>query len=849
MNAWTLVVGDEPLLDLARAWAGTGLLGRSYWARVEDCDGAHLSAHGLRCQRLPGGESVVLDLVEALAEDDPDAGLRVIWTRRHAAGTEAETDLAGMEALDALLLQRANWVERIDLVAPQSDHLTAYPTAHPRWETIVVGEEDASTPGGTTRVPADATPQLLHAACVLGGVLGGVAGRVEPRSASGAQHTRAATAFSRIVTGRASLTDAMARFVREGLPGASALDVHPSDHTDEGAQVLLRDSHDLLRRPVPQGITFLHPATQTFSDREDMGLATFLARLAGFVDYLFHRSTPLSGRDLVDNQIADLLEQEDLGFQVVRHEPGVVDILNYADEDAALVQYLHRLWGEERDRAQDGRPDPELWQELVDLATALVDGGPLPPGLPTITRGERRIAVPLERVQGGGVLGTDPEAAIAGVPHRPLADATAAATRSRVDALVQSAAPALQGTGTVTSAVTDRIAATIARVDDLLRREQRERLGPLEDGDEISWLESLRADVTSDLIAAHLDAERSFRLATADIGEITALPGARFWFWVTGGVGGALAVQAANLVWGPDAGEWLAGATGLPVTSLWLTVAAAVVSVLLVVLPFLGYYRTYLAYRERGARQLEARALLFRRALLAHREHRRLRSADLLLSHWSTVLRAVYPPASALPPEERTESPARSPLSLRTAELIQHPGDLRRWIIEAGARAGWRGVALRGLVSIGEPRADAVDQLTRLCEDDGGPGRPLATLVDDLERRWGAWERAQRTRVTATLHQRALAEGGEVRHPDGHPEPLSTFLADVEDAMVPGASYGRPVISEERRPQEVRLDHETADLNADVHVASSQLYHRLLEDDGSPADACAAPMAAPGPVA
>ena len=184
----TVVIGDGPLLALAQQWAACGLIADSLWVLADDCAGSPLPNAGPPCRRLPSGEEH--QLLDHLAQEEEAVSLRVLWTRREACGPAAEVDLAGMGAIDALLRRQARNVVRIDLIAGQADGLPELPRKHASWETLVLGAEDSAVPRGIETRPVDLTPQLLHAACVLGGVLGG--SMTAPRLAeSGGQPTQA----------------------------------------------------------------------------------------------------------------------------------------------------------------------------------------------------------------------------------------------------------------------------------------------------------------------------------------------------------------------------------------------------------------------------------------------------------------------------------------------------------------------------------------------------------------------------------------------------------------------------------------------------------------------------------
>lgn len=828
MNQRTLVVGDPALLSLARGWASAGLIGPSYWALEEDCSPEGLASAGVPCVHLPDGVALQQDLVTTLAADDPAAGVRVIWARRNPVGAEAERAHEAMEALDALLRPRAASVDRIDLVAPQRDGLPNWPDSPARWETIVLGDEDAATPAGTTTAAADGTPQLLHAACVLGGVLGGRAHSRPYLSEAGAQPTRAATIFSRVVAGREALTVAMADFESAVLPAASALELHPRLHTDEGRQVLLRDAEALVRRATPDGILLNQPPSQDFERRQLIDTGGFFSQLKDFVEYLFLRSTPLSTRQALENQIADVIEHTDMGFEVTRHEPGEVDIVNFFEADAALVAHLHERWRNKVERSEGAKPDPSVWQDLLQLSTGMVDGGTLPRDLPPATRGDRRIVVPLESIQGGGSTDDAFIRDTAAIAHEPLTAETGAVTTGLVESLITGASPALIGTGTVGSRVTTHLADVVDGLDHGIRDQQLELLVRERSTAPLSWIEKLRANVAADLVAAKLDADRSQQLATADLDCITPLRAARFWFWTVGGVGGAGALQAANFVWGADLSAWLLVNTGLSVPTLTLTFLASVVSVLMVVLPFLSYFRHYLTYRERGLRQLEARLMLHRRATHCYQEHLRLTTADRILARWTTILRGLYPSTPHGEPARRTKE-LSAPLSLRVATLVPPEKEMARWMAETAAPPGWRGRALSGVAGVASPDV-ASDTLSRLCEDDGRPAGPLDALATEIDQCWRAWHEPHARRVTAALHHKALNETRHVAS-DGSSILLADFISAIDGEMTAGQSYGRPPAANPGQPQEFQVGLATDTINPDVFLAVSQIFHRRLDPD------------------
>lgn len=834
-----VVFGDGPLLALAEQWAECGLIADSLWVLTTDCAGSPMPDAGPRCRRLPSGEEH--QLLDHLAREEETVSLRVLWTRREACGPTADLDLAGMEAIDGLLRRQARNVARIDLVAGQVDGLPRLPSKHAAWETLILGAEDSAVPHGIEVRPTDPTPQLLHAACVLGGVLGG--SMTPPKLAeSGGQQTQALDVFSRLVVGRQALTQSMDEFLGTRLPLASALDLRPAQHTDELSARIVTDAHDRLRSYG--GITYSPPATMEFVRRPKISAGEHIQRFRAFVNFLFLKSKPFSRTEQLAARLADLLEFSDMGSELERPEKGVIEIVNFFSEDAAAVDQLRQLWDVEATQREETLPAFRIWQELLDLCTGLVDGGRLPQDvLPVISRGDRRIVATLEQIQGApdqvteDGIAADPGVVVqtAGVTHEPLRHPDAERVAGLVRDHIDTASPALQGTGSIGSRVTSRLAARVDELDQEIRESQRQSLSPGAGGSDRSLLGDLRAEVAADSVAAALEADRSYRLSIGELDQITPLPGASFWFWAVGGAAAGGSLAGASFIWGPEWSSWLLANTGLSIGAPALQVIASIVGAVILVSPFFGYWRRFLAYLERGQRQLEARELLFRRAVFAHREHLRLRAADRILTRWRTILRGLYP-LTATPLAQAAPTPATAvPLALQSATINPRPADVTKWITNSAAPTSWRGEALRGAVElfVGEltKTADSGDPLSRLLEDDGRPGGPLDEFARQFPTMWQRWFTGRRGDALREFDTQVWSATQDVALPNGQSESPANFLGAISGQHRPARNYQRPVDPPRITGKKVDATAPESEMTADVFASSSQIYHRILSGD------------------
>ena len=344
-------------------------------------------------------------------------------------------------------------------------------------------------------------------------------------------------------------------------------------------------------------------------------------------------------------------------------------------------------------------------------------------------------------------------------------------------------------------------------------------------------LERLRSAVLADRIASALDADRLYRTSVSELGQITPLRAARFWFlFGTGALvsGGLLTGFGLNQVAVLD---WLAS-LGMTLSPEAAWSILSVVTVALVVGPVLWFYTHLQQYMERGRRQLEARTLLFRGALLSWREHLRLQQADRLLARWCDVLVGILPSHDVDEPATPSFDLAL-PRGLQLGEPVYTEPQLRRWLVAEAAPVGWRHRALTEMAAqhleITAVPHEPDDVLGALCRDTGLEGGPLETLALAGPARWAAWSTRRCQAVDAGL--RSVVER--------HAETVATAAGQVTVAefwdrlsrptYVAAASYGRPVQPEASLAEVFEATPVSASLCPDVLHVRSVVYHRTLD--------------------
>lgn len=840
---WTVVVADQGLRELAAQWSAADLIGPSVWVDPADCSAATLEASDPVATVLPSGQTT--SLMAFLAEHPETEGVRILWCRTEAVGAAADEAVAGMGALHGVLPGRIVKRDLFDILGPQPAGLESWPVKHPHWRTLIAGPHDAMVPGGVTELHlGDVRPLILHLACAVGGILGGrLTGALPVWGVDGALRTEVVDPFSSVLVGGQVLARAVDQFVCTAVPVASGLDLRPEEHTDELSARLVADVYAYLRSPQRSNpITYREPAPAQFSPSEVVSAGEHHGRFWDFVDFVFVKSRPLAFRDWVKNQLADLLQDEDLGYELERVSDATIELTDYFARDAHVVAFLTQWWTWQTTYGQGMRPDADLWQDLTRFATGLIDGGMLPEVFGRHPRRDDRIVVtPVTAIHhlpcpdpDTGLL-PDPPAVCevtSGIDHALCVKAVAADAANR--ALARSVPPVLVGTGLAGSRVTDRIAARAAELSAEIREGQVAQLAPeAEAALDLPLLDRLRAAVLGDTIASSHDAQRLYRVAVGDLGQLTPLRSATFWFLIGGGFIASLVILLGFGFNQDSVLEWLL-TMGIAVTAEAVWAMLAITSAVLMVGPFIWYYRHLQQYLERGRRQLEARLLLFTAATTAWREHLRLRHADHLLEQWARVLTALYPCRAADNPAAPPSDEPTLPRSLQTATPSFSLAQLRRWLVTAATPRGWRSralseIAAAHLTDLGIPFVKD-DPVGVLCRDLGLVGGSLSTLADGREEAWDRWLAHHVRQSTGTVKELVASGCAQLRPRSGPPAATAAFFERlVSDQHSAAATYAHPVQPGPSPHVDVDLNSRTAELSADVLHARTLLYVRAPE--------------------
>lgn len=825
MTQLTILLADDDCHEVVVGWAGAQLLGDALLVRASASEGPALTLSDLSEVTVADHLAALTDLVE----------VRVAWCADDIGSPNAAAAVAFLDDVRSQVLGHQRMVGVA--VFPALQPPPVLPNLSPDWWRFVMGPESPLVPGGPSRESSDRIAEVVHAACLLGGVY---AGNMALPSLTGLQadEEHCITGFSSTLTGGLELWERTAQFIDETLPESSAADLWPADYTEHGSAMLLEACYSHVRGVEGGQLSYTHPTAPSFEQGQHRTLKDFWANFRSFLDFLFLHSKEVPWQAKLHNRVVDLLQGSDLGWEIERADdrPGLIPAADVWGIDSATTSSITAQW---RDRANlDGElPSDTVWRDLLKCATASIDGGELAQAVERPSRHDQKLVANPRAVLdvADGDFAEETPGTIAGVEHEPCTPSVAQAAAIRVRLSLDTPGNLLRPTSTRGSDVTRALASEVSELETRSREDLAEQLGQPEPvGHRLSLLDRIRSDVLADSVTARLDAERWFGIAAGCLSQLIPLRSALFRFLAVTGTALSSMMVLGNAFFPQTVLGWLTQ-LGINATSgqVWAGIVPA--ATVLVSGPVVWFYYHYNQYHERSRRQTEARWLVFIQAKAALREAQRLANADRILRRWAAIIRGVYPLPASTPArrsmgsfepglDEQATVPVRLPASLTLTKATFPERDLDGWLRRNGAFVGWRQTALMQIVERHGSQG--------LFGDSSVASRPLALLHDNIRDVWSVWlgERIEKvwrdTRITALekLESIALTNGSALS--------LAAYFERVaSDDYLPGIAYGRP-----GKPQLAALAMRESLLSPtsglttdDVLRSDSRLYIRTLE--------------------
>jgi hypothetical protein len=748
-----VVVASPELIELARIWSKVGLVARSFWVAADAAVSADAQSGIPMIDAVtlgPGGLDQKVKLAQALAEDFDLGGMRIMWLRSPGDTSDISAALLKThKSLLRLIPQRADFSPSFaEVVVPSTLDKLTVPPAPADWQQFVVEPTDRPTPTGLdTYYDTETAPvQGLHAALLIGGILGGAQLNLEHLRDARLDTPWVVHPFSRIVRGGDRVRQATETFLRERFPGISAAHIAPEQYLEPDPadlRELLGEASEWIRGLDDGALRFDVPSIKLDAPKR-LGFIGFALDVLRFIPWAFRGMFGLQRwvdlANEIRERIARRLEADDYGATIGREITAAK--LHLTDWDA--VEAEHRVQDapliEEARRGEGAEPRAVVWNSLSMLALSLIDGSATPPGWGIRGRSKRVYAYApsqvLRFVREPSDIPNTP-AGLENVPGAPdelrrlkrLSPEEAAAAA----ALVQDT---LRSTSLVTEGPTGRVTRTAQQVVEKAREaedEYRETLSaelgerPDVDPEDLPLLMRLRARVVADLLLARATAERFASIVETKVdASLPRLRDAlRLGTWWT-----IIAIAAAGLVIGlviAYAGDidqtlqqW-----GIERPANWVELLVYLLTVPVIVLlsTIVRLYFMYRAYNEVGRRRVEYGDKRVKAAIDSYDARNRLRNGERVLGVWEDILSHLH--ARDLPePPKIVDVPSGLPDAMQVADLDISDVDLQRSIDKKAAEIGWWRDALTHLLET----VLSKEQIGVLGEDDGVEGGFLADL-------------------------------------------------------------------------------------------------------------------------
>lgn len=832
VKAITVVVAPAAVVELALDWQHFGLVGRSYWLVDSTLEGLTYWDHvAVTPVRVAGGDGDIeeLRLSDALAWQDQIDQLRVVWVRSPDAGEDTVKSMAllrdaVLKAMPQTLSER--WF--VDLIVPRDVRDLDVPAVVQEWQRFVLSPEDRPSPvsADTVYESSTASGQALHAALILGGVLGGSIKDLRELGQHRLTEAWMVHPFSRVVAGGARAKSAAERFLRDDVPRLTAANVKPARFVvpeDEDAERLVERVVEWVRDLGDGALRFVPPTVRQEKPEWWRQFMQFLREVGRFIKWAI---IAMYGPRAIVHWIRTIwakfqrqFETRDLGA-VLGDDPGAyrfgLEDWQAREQEAAAAA----VDAVELAKQEDGAIAPEpTWTAVSRLPLALIDGSEVPPGWVAPELHRRQLVLPPTQVFRFEATVEDAR------DLAPSAEGTTFARafrlirrigRAELSAAVGIARTTLESGGIayegvvqrLSSRTANRLAAAVAGEDAAARMRSAAELETLEQelgpADAAPVLPRLRARVVADLLVAHAtaarlatppvlpaetavpDIEPVIRRAAAEIAGVVLGLGlvvgliVRFWTELD-------QVIAAFV-------PFIGGSAGV----LWILVAAGAAAVLV---RFLELFRHYRAYNEVGRRRVE---LIHRRgeaAVAATRELNKLGNGERILGRWEETLSALLgPPIDH--EEDTVRPPADIPDSLRLAEPSYTDEEIQELTATRGIALGWCANARDELFERAIPR----DRRTALYTDDGLSGGLLERLSDEarggevIGAVWSRWIRDRVDQVMAEIGKADTDVAYSGRDGLHRKLPIRAFAAEIDrlEDYEPGRAFERHLAGDDR---------------------------------------------------
>ncbi len=674
----------------------------------------------------------------------------------------------------------------------------ALPESVGGYQRVILSPEDSAAPGETDVGIGDELSRAgvaLHAALTLLGVQGGV--WAEPAMPDTADLDRPVVmrAYTRGVAGGRLCHDETARFVVDGLFTSSRADTEPEGYRQvpgERGRELAASAVESFRRKWRGVATYLPAAPAEWTQPPNLGPGKHLVLILRFVPWALGeaaRGWSGSARTRATAPIADLLESEDLGYEVgQRFVQDPASWTSWSATDQGMAEVARRAVGE-AEQLPAGQLNHQMWIDLARFSTGLCDGGELPFDLPGIeSDNRRRLILPSNLVSERLEESAEPAAALLLPMDRdPRAEGSEESNVTEIHASVKRELEDAESIrpGVFAAALRmafadgsglDQNASAASRVVRTAQALQRD-----EDEDRGRWqaecrqavrceaapnahgvLSGLRARTIADLLTATTDSMRWSTVAQAntriDVEPLRQQLG-RFSRSTALLLGGGMGF---GLVWWWRGGwvtGWINRMTGvdLPAAAIAAGVVIALLAVFMVTVVKL--FRVFSAAAEQARRLMEARSRALFAARESLRERNRLRSVDRIMALWSQIL--SWSIAGDLRDPQAFGSPLTDPMAvnrpvaLQLARPVTEERERKKmlWALRSEATApGWRRDWLDDLLlATGEfPEGEGLDSTSpesvALLAGDDGSGQTRLRRVSgavsevppraDVTRRW-----------------------------------------------------------------------------------------------------------------
>lgn len=781
MTTAVVVVAPTSTIDLAVAWGRRGLVADSLWVSSDELTGIDPDApNAVQAARITfDREPVRGPLALQLAELGPLVEARVTWLRSSDATNEML-----LEALDDLLrdLLPHDQMHWLDIVVPLRRTDEAVAPLAGEWVQFRIHPSDRPAPDVTDAGWDLGRAVPLHVTLALTGVLGGLVSRV-PWAQINASENWIVRVFSRLVDGGLQARRAAGAFVFETLPSTHAAEQHREEFLAAGyteAEGIVEDATRWLMEVDDYALSYRPPATSRFRGQPWL---TEYAHLLNFWRFLPTGIMALFGLEPKPNaKVGHVLEFDDLGYnvgkpvKVVQWTSGIPDFAQLEMQAAQEAeQAIARL------RAREGaQPAGAAWEPLVQVSSALVDGGgAVPAGWQPPARAGRRLSVSPEWVvlsSSGSPESEVPELANAENPA-VVADALREARRVWPQPLSH------ESDGTRVTQTARRLADDGNASDARSLATQLDLLGaaPTDVGHR-SLLDRIHGRVLGGVVRSRLDAERWTAAATtsteggAPRWQTVAMRYRSVWWGVN------LLLGVLWWVWATF-NEQINSALGWSLDPALGLVLIGVIHLLALVTMLYLFFRGWSVFMERGRRRLELMALWYDRAAQAWAAHGLMANTERVARSWTGILSGLLEPLTYRDRVSGDVEVEQAPLGLRVGHPRFKPVQLEGWLADVGAKPGWR---LRNLMDVAGDFLACLPEraIDRLAQDLALPGGLLHRFGRELPELAQTWRSRAVTSVWDEV--RALvAENAQhleiVRSPGLLPEEttLTPFLAGI----------------------------------------------------------------------